>query len=194
MKLRDVLFVLLISMVPLIELRGAIPVGAALGLEFYINMAVAIIGNLIPIPFILLFIPRILDFMLNFKIFRPIVLWLRRKAESGRKRILGITDKPEEITETGRELPCENAPNEKSEISNGAVSKEYMTRGVFLGLMLFVLLPIPGTGAWSGALVASLFGFSKMKSFFSISLGVIGCSVIMSLASYGILGFLSFLV
>ena len=75
-----------------------------------------------------------------------------------------------------------------------AAKDSRMSVGTFIGLMLFVLLPIPGTGAWTGALVASLFGFSRMKSFLAIALGVLGCGVIMCLASYGVLGFLSFLL
>ena len=69
-----------------------------------------------------------------------------------------------------------------------------MPKGAFLGLLLFVLIPFPGTGAWTGSLVASLFGFPKLKSFLAITLGVLGCGLIMCLASYGVLGFLSFLV
>jgi uncharacterized membrane protein len=80
MKLKDILWVLFISILPLVELRGAIPVGAALGLPFYVNFICAAIGNLLPIPFILLFIPKILDFMARFKFSRPIVEWLRKKA------------------------------------------------------------------------------------------------------------------
>ena len=69
-----------------------------------------------------------------------------------------------------------------------------MTEGAFVALMLFVALPIPGTGAWTGALVASLFGMPKLHSFLAILSGVLICGVIMCLASYGVLGFLAFLL
>ena len=68
------------------------------------------------------------------------------------------------------------------------------TRALFISLLLFVALPVPGTGAWSGSLVASLFGLPKKESFFAILFGVLICGVIMCLASYGVLGFLSFLI
>ena len=87
MKLRDAFWVMFISMVPLIELRGAVPVGAILDLPFYVNYAVAVIGNLIPVPFILLFIPKILDWLERFKLFRPIVGWLHKKADKNRGKI-----------------------------------------------------------------------------------------------------------
>ena len=217
MKLRDALWVLFISMVPLIELRGAVPVGAVLGLPFYVNYAVAVIGNLIPIPFILLFIPKILDWLEQFKLFRPIVQWLHKKADKNRGKIdksvntdaavATATDEGSACTETDA-----NAASVTESASEGAVISDTvsgvpsntevwaaakdsrMSVGTFIGLMLFVLLPIPGTGAWTGALVASLFGFSRMKSFLAIALGVLGCGVIMCLASYGVLGFLSFLL
>ena len=90
------LYVFIISVLPLIELRGAVPVGAALGLPFYLNFLVAVLGNMLPIPFILLFIPKILDFLAKFKIFRPMVEWLRKKAEKNlalANRSLEIIDK-----------------------------------------------------------------------------------------------------
>ena len=247
MKLRDAFWVLFISMVPLIELRGAVPVGAVLDLPFYVNYAVAVIGNLIPVPFILLFIPKILDFLERFKLFRPIVQWLHKKADKNRGKIDkaaaegakpdGINDgakadtptyeaensakadtttyeaesgaKADVLTaeaESGAKadtLPaeafkCETAKAENAEAlthtEKGATLKTRMSVGTFIALMLFVLIPAPGTGAWTGALVASLFGFGRLKSFAAIALGVLGCGVIMCLASYGVLGFLSFLV
>lgn len=234
MKLRDAFWVLFISMVPLIELRGAVPVGAVLDLPFYVNYAVAVIGNLIPVPFILLFIPKILDFLERFKLFRPIVQWLHKKADKNRGKIDkaaaegakpdGINDGAKADTptyeaensakadtttyeaESGAKadtLPekaskCEPAQAENAaaltHTEKGATLKTRMSVGTFIALMLFVLIPAPGTGAWTGALVASLFGFGRLKSFAAIALGVLGCGVIMCLASYGVLGFLSFLV
>lgn len=181
MKLKDVFWVLFISILPLIELRGAIPVGTVLGLPFYLNFILAVVGNLLPIPFILLFIPYVLDFMEKIKFLRPVVKWIRAKAMKNRGKIVDTAESSEE----GVAVVCEESSVE-------ATAK--MGKAAFLGLMLFVLIPLPGTGAWTGALVAALFNFPKLKSFAAITLGVLGCGVIMCLASYGVLGFLSFLL
>lgn len=202
MKLKDILWVLFISILPLVELRGAIPVGAALGLPFYVNFICAAIGNLLPIPFILLFIPKILDFMAKFKIFRPIVEWLRKKALKNKAKITGkekvkTADDAIEVSDEVCAVKSEDdttvtaAMHEEITLEN---TKRAMPAGAFIGLLLFVLLPVPGTGAWTGSLVAALFNYPKKKSFLAITLGVIGCAVIMSLASYGVLGFLKFLL
>lgn len=195
MKLRDVIWVLFISMLPLIELRGAIPVGSVLGLPFYINYALAVVGNLLPVPFILLFIPEILDFLAKFKFFRPVVLWLYKKAYKNRAKI----DKAQEGAnasdiENGENLNTGYDLYDELPKIASLCGKAPMPTGAFIGLLLFVLLPLPGTGAWTGALVASLFGFPRLKSMLAITLGVLGCGVIMCLASYGVLGFLSFLL
>ena len=68
--------------------------------------------------------------------------------------------------------------------------KKKRVNGIFLGLLLFVMIPLPGTGAWTGALIASLFELPKKRSFLAIFLGVLGAGVIMTLASYGVVGFL----
>ena len=169
------LYVFIISMLPLIELRGSVPVGAAIGLPFYLNFIVSVVGNLLPVPFILLFIPRILDWLGKFKLFAPMVSWLRKKAASQSHKVLKNPDgeKTDDDTDGG----------------DGG-----MSTGIFVGLLLFVALPVPGTGAWSGALIAALFSLPKRKSFIAIALGVIVCGTIMCLASYGILEFLSFLL
>ena len=202
MNFKNVLWVLFISILPIVELRGAIPVGAALGLPFYVNYACAVIGNLLPIPFILLFIPKILDFLARFKIFRPIVEWLRKKALKNREKIAGKEsqnsgdNESKASTETGAAVSL--SENSASEITREEVTlentKRNMPAGAFIGLMLFVLLPLPGTGAWTGSLVAALFNYPKKKSLLAITLGVLGCGVIMLLASYGVLGFLNFLL
>lgn len=158
------LYVFLISMLPIIELRGAVPVGAAISLPFYVNYILAVLGNILPVPFILLFIPKILDLMEKVKIFRPIVKWVREKADKYKGKII------------------------KSE------ENETLNAGFFLALMMFVAIPLPGTGAWTGSLVAALFNLPKRSSLLAISLGVMICGVIMCLASYGVLGFLKFLL
>jgi uncharacterized membrane protein len=98
------------------------------------------------------------------KIFRPIVKWVREKADKYKGKII------------------------KSE------GNETLNAGFFLALMMFVAIPLPGTGAWTGSLVASLFNLPKRESFIAIALGVLGCGIIMGLASYGVLGFLEFLI
>ena len=71
------LYIFVISLLPIVELRGAIPVGAVIGLPFYWNYLISVVGNMLPVPFILLFIPKILDFLAKFKLFRPMVpLWI----------------------------------------------------------------------------------------------------------------------
>ena len=190
-------------MVPLIELRGAIPVGTILGLPIYANYALAVIGNLIPVPFILLLIPKILDFMQRFKFLRPVVQWVRKKAVKNSSKIDKDISSDTESAIASSDAAIEpsrdfdESQNQAQEVLGATalnVGSKRMTRSAFIGLLLFVLIPLPGTGAWTGSLVAALFEFPKAKSFLAIALGVIGCGIIMSLASYGVLGFLSFLL
>lgn len=164
-KLPKELYVLVISMLPIIELRGSIPVGAAIGLPFYINYPLSVLGNLLPVPFILLFIPKFLDFLARFKAFKPMVDWLRRKAEKNKDKVLVDGDGD------GAERPV-------------------MSKRVFFALMIFVAIPLPGTGAWTGALVASLFNLPKRYSFLAATLGVMISGAVMCLASYGVVEFL----
>ena len=145
------------SMLPIIELRGGIPLGAALGLSWYESFGISIVGNLIPVPFILFFIRAVLRWMQGSKIklFRSDSKWLNAKAEK---------------------------------------NKDKVTRYAFWGLFLFVAVPFPGTGAWTGSLVAAVCHFPIKRSLLAVFLGVLSAAVIMTLASYGILGFLKFLV
>lgn len=149
--IKKLLYVFGISILPVIELRGAIPAGAAMGLPFWAVFLCAILGNLLPVPFILIFIEKILLFMKEHNIFPKLVHWLEEKAQKGAARV-----------------------------ENYAL----------LGLSLFVAIPLPGTGAWTGALVAALFHMEKRRAMLSITLGVLMAGVIMTLASYGVVGFL----
>ncbi len=213
------LYVFLISILPIVELRGSIPVGAGLGVPFYLNYPLSILGNMLPVPFILLFIPKILDFLARFKAFRPMVEWLRKKADKHKGKVLrdegGTAANAEaavpesahdstnaveltELCEAAKEdltdeaevaaQACEAAPESAP---SGGVRK--MTRGIFIALLLFVAIPAPGTGAWTGSLIASLFNLPRRSSFFAVLLGVLISGVVMCLASYGVVGFLSFL-
>lgn len=196
------LYVFIISILPIVELRGAIPVGAALGLEYYINYPLAVIGNMLPIPFILLFIPKILDFLARFKAFKPIVEWLRKKADKHSSKVLGKDgeNKSDEAAFEGgeateaTEATLAGEPTEKEEKPAALTTERKMSRGIFTALLIFVAIPLPGTGAWTGSLIAALFNLPKKWSFLAILLGVLISGVIMSLASYGVLGFLEFLL
>ena len=149
------LCVLFCSMLPIIELRGAIPLGAGFGLPWWQTYIIAVIGNMLPVPFILLFIRKILAWMHTTKYFKGIAQWLEKKAHSKSDRVL---------------------------------------RYASLGLVLFVGIPLPGTGAWTGALIASLLDMRMKYSLPAIFAGVCLAGVIMCCASYGMVSFLSFLL
>lgn len=140
-------------MAPLIELRGAIPIGAALDMPWLECFAVSVIGNMIPVPFILLFIRKILAFMKTKKSLAPIANWVLDRAAKRSDKII-----------------------------------KYETWGLFL----FVAVPLPGTGAWTGALVAALLDIRFKYALPSIFAGVVCAGFIMSGISYGFLGFLDF--
>lgn len=140
------------SLLPIIELRGAIPLGAGLGLPFWQNYLISIAGNMIPVPFILLMIRWILEIMKKVKGLRKIALWIEAKAEKNRVKI-----------------------------------EKYS----FWGLFLFVAIPVPGTGAWTGSLVAALIRMDFKKAILSVFLGVLTAGVIMSLISYGVVAIIS---
>ena len=145
--------VFIISMIPILELRGGILAAgpAFLNIPTWRAIPICLVGNLIPIPFILLLIRHVLEWMKKVPCFRGIALWLERKAMSKKGQI------------------------EKYE---------------FWGLMLFVGIPLPGTGAWTGALVASLLHMKFGKAFGAILAGIALATVIMSILSYGVLGVL----
>lgn len=181
--MKNIIYIFLISLLPIVELRGAIPVGAALGIPFYWNYLAAVVGNMLPVPFILLFIPKILDFLARFKTFRPVVEWVRKKAQKHSGKIVkNEAATSAEADGTDGESAVETAPKKKR------------FDGVFWGLLVFVMIPLPGTGAWTGALIASLFDVPKRRSFPAILLGVLGAGVIMCLASYGVVGFLKIFI
>lgn len=138
---------LLVSMVPIIELRGAIPIATGMGLSPWIAIPIAIVGNLLPVPFIIIFIKRIFA-------------WMRKVSP----KLNGIVDKME-------------AKAEKN--------KEKVLKYAFWGLVLFVAIPLPGTGAWTGSLVAAMLDMPLKKAFPSIIIGVLGAGVIISFVSYG---------
>ncbi len=148
-------YIFLISMIPIIELRGAIPIGGAMGLPWYSNYLLCTIGNLLPVPFILILIDKVLQIMKKIPHLDKIALWLEQKGEKNKGKV---------------------------------------TKYATFGLLLFVGIPLPGTGAWTGALVASLIKMDKKRAMLSITGGVLLAGGIVSLITYGVLGFLSFLL
>lgn len=141
--------VFVISMCPILELRGGLVAAALFGIEMWKAIAICVIGNIIPVPFILLLITRIFDWMKQTKAFRPMVEKLENKAMSKKDQI------------------------EKYE---------------FWGLMLFVGIPLPGTGAWTGSLIAALLGMRFKKAFPAVILGILMATIIMTTLSYLIPG------
>jgi len=144
--LSKILYVLGMSMLPIIELRGGIPLGAGLGLNWQTALIVAMVGNMLPIPFILLFL-------------KPIFAWMKRKSSKLQK----IAEKLE-------------AKGEKA----GEEIKKYE----FWGLTLFVAIPLPGTGAWTGALASVVLDMSFGKSLLACALGVLGAGIILTIISF----------
>ena len=150
----EILTVFFLSMTPIIELRGAIPVAAGLGFPWFEAYILCVIGNMIPIPFIMLFARAILKWLRRFPIFERPILWVERKVEKNKKKVL---------------------------------------RYSAFGLVVFVMLPLPGTGAWTGALVASFLDMRFRMAIPSIFIGVLLAGLIMCGISYGFLGILDFL-
>lgn len=148
-------YTFLISMVPIIELRGAIPFGQAAGLSFWECYFICTIGNMLPVPIILLFVRAVLNWMKGVKYLDKIALWVEKKAEK----------------------------------HSGKVTK-YAT----WGLLLFVAIPLPGTGAWTGSLIAALIDMRMKKALPSIFLGVFIAGLLVSAISFGFLSFLDFLI
>ncbi len=143
------LLVFLISMVPILECRGGLLAAAGLGVDIMKAVPLCIVGNLLPVPFILWFITPIFNWMKKTRLFRPLVEKIEKKAE-------GKTDK----------------------LENGA----------FWALVLFVGIPLPGTGAWTGSLIASMLNMKFKKAFPAVIIGVLLATVIMSALSYGLFG------
>lgn len=150
LKFGKELIVFIISILPILELRGGLIAASLLNVSPLTGYIVSIIGNTLPVPFILLFINKILDCMGKSKIkwMNKLSKWLDKKARK---------------------------------------HKDSIEKYGYLGLTLFVGVPLPGTGAWTGCLAASVLNMDKKKSFISIMLGIIMASIIMMLISYGLL-------
>ncbi|MDD3453079.1 MAG: small multi-drug export protein [Bacilli bacterium] len=140
--------VFIISLMPILELRGGLLAAALLDLNPVTSYIISIIGNLLPVPFILWFMSSILKWMRNSKSLNKVALFLDKK----------VNAKKENIEKYG-----------------------------FWGLIIFVGIPLPGTGAWTGCLIASVLEMDRKKAFLATTIGVIMASIIMMILSFGVL-------
>ena len=147
MPMKDILLTFLVAMVPVVELRGAIPFGVVRGLNLWTAIIASVLGNLVPVPFIILFI-------------RKIFAWMRAHMP----KLDGLVIRMEK----------------KAEKNRAAVEKY-----AFWGLVILVAIPLPGTGAWTGALVAAMMEIRLKRAFPAIAIGVAIAGVIVSVITYG---------
>ena len=143
------LIVFVISMVPIVELRGAIPIAESLGLNIALYYPIAIIGNMLPVPVIYLFARKVLEWGKDKKLTKKFFTWCLEKGEKGGEKL----------------------------------KKSAGNSGIFWALLLFVGIPLPGTGAWTGTLAASFLNLDFKTSISAGALGVILAGIIMSLGS-----------
>ena len=153
--LKKYLITFLISMVPIVELRGGIPIGVGMGVDWKLAVAICMIGNMLPVPFIFFFARRILEWGKDKPVIGKFFTWCLEKGHKGGEKL------------------CEKAG-----------------RGTFFALMILVGIPLPGTGAWTGTLAASLLDFDFKKSILSVMCGVILAAIIITVAT--LLGFAAF--
>ena len=151
--MKKYLWILLISMLPLVEIRGAVPYAVGMDLPLVPSIIVAVIGNMIPVPFIFLFARRILEWGKDKKVIGGFFSWCLQKGEKG-----------------GRKL------------------EEKAGKGLYWALFLFVGIPVPGTGAWTGMLAASILNMDFKKSTLAALGGVLLAGAIMLAASLGVFG------
>jgi len=151
--MKQYLIVFLISMVPLIELRGAVPYAVAAGVPIVPACIIAVIGNMLPVPFIFLFARKVLDWGKDKKYIGGFCRWCLQKGVKG-----------------------------------GTKLQEKSGRGLYIALLLFVGIPLPGTGAWTGTLAASFLNMDFKKSVVAVLGGVLLAGAIMLAASMGVFG------
>lgn len=142
----------LVSMIPLIELRGGVPIAVGMGLDYFPALAICVVGNMLPVPFIYFFARKVLLWGCDKKYIGKFFTYCIEKGEKGGRKL-------EETA--GR-------------------------RGLFIALMLFVGIPLPGTGAWTGTLAASFLNMKAKDTIFAVVLGVIIAGLIMGIASTGV--------
>lgn len=149
-KIPPELTIFIISLMPILELRGGMIAARLLEVQFLKAFIICFIGNMIPIPFILLFIKKIFEWLRKFSFFEKIITKLEAKTEKNKDKVL---------------------------------------RYKSWGLLLFVAIPLPGTGGWTGSLMAALLDIDFKRSLPIIALGVFIAGLIMSLITYGIFAF-----
>ena len=147
--IKKYLIVFLVSMLPIIELRGAIPIAEGMGLNIFWYYIIAIIGNILPVPIIYLFARKVLEWGKDKKIIGKFFTWCLEKGEKGGEKL----------------------------------RKTAGNTGIFWALLIFVGIPLPGTGAWTGTLAASFLKLDFKTSICAVTLGVILAGIIMSLGS-----------
>ena len=147
------LLLALVSMVPLIELRGAIVIAVGWDLNYWISLAVCVIANMLPVPLIYFFARKVLEWGKDKKYIGKIFTFFLVRGEAAGQKLMA---------KTGR-------------------------GGLFVALMLFVGIPVPGTGAWTGTLAASFLNMGIKSTALSVSLGVLIAGIIMGIASTGVL-------
>ena len=147
------LIMFLISMVPIVELRGAIPYAAVFGIPTFRALIICMIGNMLPVPVIFWFARRVLIWGKDKKYIGKFFTWCIQKGEKGGRKLLEKTG-----------------------------------GGVYIALMLFVGVPLPGTGAWTGTLAASFLDLDWKKSALAVMGGVVLAGLIVGVVSYGLLG------
>ena len=146
------LLAFLISMVPLIELRGGVPIALGMGLPYFESLIVCVIGNMLPVPFIYFFARKVLVWGADKKYIGKFFRFCLEKGEKGGQKLCAAAGRG----------------------------------GLFVALMLFVGIPIPGTGAWTGTLAASFLNMGIKSTALAVSLGVVIAGIIMALASTGV--------
>ena len=151
--LKKYLFVFFVSMVPLIELRAAVPIALGMNLPVLPSYIVCIVGNMLPVPIIFLFARKVLEWGADKPVIGKFFTFCLEKGHKGGEKL-----------------------------------KQKAGRGLFVALLLFVGIPLPGTGAWTGTLAASLLDMDFKSSVFAVLFGVVLASVIMGLASAGVFG------
>lgn len=134
------LYIIFVSMLPVIELRGAIPMGIAMGFDTVTVFILSVLGNCLPVPLVLWLTRPAMAYLRKTKLFSPFAAWLERRTEKNREQIMKYSA---------------------------------------LGLLIFVAIPLPGTGAWSGAIAASILDMRFKYALPSIMLGVAGAGIIM---------------
>lgn len=156
--LEKYLLTFLISMVPLIELRGGVPFAVGMGLPYFESLAVCVLGNMLPVPIIYFFARKVLIWGANKKYIGKFFRFCLEKGEKGGQKL----------------------------------TKAAGRGGLFVALMLFVGIPLPGTGAWTGTLAASFLDMGIKSTALAVSLGVILAGLIMGAASTGVFSIIGF--